>query len=61
MQLHATEVSTGFLECRIPVNLLKSDPTTNALPAILDALPDIVGSLGRLNDNKGLKLDSSSY
>ena len=39
--MHVTGVSTGFLEWRIPINLLKSDPTTNAVPTILDAVPVI--------------------
>ena len=44
-----TEVSTGFLECRILVTLPKSYATTNAPPATLEALSVIGGRLDRLN------------
>ena len=48
-----TEVSTGFLECRILVTLPKSYATTNAPPATLEALSVIGGRLDRLNCLQG--------
>ena len=50
---NVTDVSTGFLEYRILVTSLKSDPTKNALPATLEALPVTGGRLGNFNCLQG--------